>query len=426
MSVSSLILMIFKKKEMEKVIDRFIRYAKEYTTSDPASKTFPSTERQLVFADKLVDELKEIGMENVEKDANGYVMASLPSNTDKNCPVIGFVAHMDTSPDFSGEHVNPQLRVYKGGDIQLNEKVTLSPKQFPELLKYVNQEIITTDGTTLLGADDKAGVAEIMTAMHYLIEHPEIRHGKVKVCFTPDEEIGKGADFFDVEKFGAEFAYTLDGGEKGELEYENFNAAMAVVTINGRSVHPGTAKNKMVNAIELGHQLLGFLPAEQRPEHTEKYEGFYHCLSFQGGVDKTTLQFIIRDHDMELFKKRKSLISEACHFLNERYGKGTVELELTDQYYNMREKVEPVKYIVDLAEEAMKELGISPKIKAIRGGTDGARLSFMGLPCPNIFAGGHNFHGPYEYVPVRSMVKAVEVIIRICEKVTALNDDSVS
>lgn len=407
---------------MEKVIDRFIRYAKEYTTSDPESKTFPSTARQLDFADKLVAELKEIGLQEVEKDANGYVTATLPANTEEKCPVVGFVAHMDTSPDFSGENVNPQIRKYEGGDIVLNEKVTLSPAQFPDLLNYVGQEIITTDGSTLLGADDKAGVAEIMTAMAYLVAHPEIRHGKVRICFTPDEEVGKGADHFDVEKFGAKFAYTLDGGEIGELEYENFNAAMAKVTINGRSVHPGAAKNKMINAIEVGSKLMKMLPAHERPEYTEKYEGFFHCVGFQGSVEQSILTFIIRDHDKDLFEKRKRQMELACRFLNEEFGQGTVVLEQVDQYYNMREKVEPVKYIVDLAEEAMTELGISPKIKAIRGGTDGSRLSYMGLPCPNIFAGGHNFHGPYEYVPVRSMVKAVEVVIRICEKVVHLKD----
>lgn len=407
---------------MEKVIDRFIRYAKEYTTSDPESKTFPSTARQLDFADKLVAELKEIGLQEVEKDANGYVTATLPANTEEKCPVVGFVAHMDTSPDFSGENVKPQIRKYEGGDIVLNEKVTLSPAQFPDLLNYVGQEIITTDGSTLLGADDKAGVAEIMTAMAYLVAHPEIRHGKVRICFTPDEEVGKGADHFNVEKFGAKFAYTLDGGEIGELEYENFNAAMAKVTINGRSVHPGAAKNKMINAIEVGSKLMKMLPAHERPEYTEKYEGFFHCVGFQGSVEQSVLTFIIRDHDKDLFEKRKRQMELACRFLNEEFGQGTVVLEQVDQYYNMREKVEPVKYIVDLAEEAMTELGISPKIKAIRGGTDGSRLSYMGLPCPNIFAGGHNFHGPYEYVPVRSMVKAVEVVIRICEKVVHLKD----
>lgn len=401
----------------ETVVKRFIGYAKEYTTSDPKSKTFPSTDRQLAFMDKLVDELKRIGLSEVEKDQYGYVMATLPATTDEKAPVVGFVAHVDTSPDFSGENVNPIVRKYEGGTIKLNDKVSLSPEQFPDLLHYIGQEIITGDGSTLLGADDKAGVAEIVTAMEYLVQHPEIKHGKVRVCFTPDEEIGKGADHFDVTKFGAEFAYTLDGGEKGELEYENFNAAAAVITINGRSVHPGAAKDKMINAIHVGQKLDAMLPAQQRPEHTTGYEGFFHLHTFEGRVEKTVMTYIIRDHDRNLFNRRKEMLTQACLFLNDEYGEGTVNLEMDDQYYNMREKVEPVKYIVDLAEEAMKEVGVTPIIRAIRGGTDGSRLSFMGLPCPNIFAGGHNFHGPYEYVPVDSMVKAVEVIVRICEKV---------
>ncbi len=402
------------------MVARFIGYAKEYTTSDPASKTFPSTDRQLVFMDKLVDELKRIGLSDVEKDGYGYVMATLPANTEKKAPVIGFVAHVDTSPDFSGENVNPIIRKYEGGTIKLNDKVSLDPLQFPDMNRYVGQEIITGDGTTLLGADDKAGVAEIVTAMEYLIQHPEIKHGKIRICFTPDEEIGKGADFFDVEKFGAEFAYTLDGGEIGELEYENFNAAMALVTVNGRSVHPGAAKDKMINAIHVGQKLDAMLPAQQRPEHTTGYEGFFHLHSMEGRVDKTVLTYIIRDHDRGLFNKRKEMLTQACIFLNDEYGDGTVQLEMEDQYYNMREKVEPVKYIVDLAEEAMKEVGVEPNIRAIRGGTDGSRLSFMGLPCPNIFAGGHNFHGPYEYVPIDSMVKSVEVIVKIAEKVVGI------
>lgn len=401
----------------ETVVKRFIGYAKEYTTSDPKSKTFPSTDRQLAFMDKLVDELKRIGLSEVEKDQYGYVMATLPATTDEKAPVVGFVSHVDTSPDFSGQNVNPIVRNYHGGTIKLNDKVSLSPEQFPDLLNYVGQEIITGDGSTLLGADDKAGVAEIVTAMEYLVQHPEIKHGKVRVCFTPDEEIGKGADHFDVTKFGAEFAYTLDGGEKGELEYENFNAAAAVITINGRSVHPGAAKDKMINAIHVGQKLDAMLPAQQRPEHTTGYEGFFHLHTFEGRVEKTVMTYIIRDHDRNLFNRRKEMLTQACLFLNDEYGEGTVNLEMDDQYYNMREKVEPVKYIVDLAEEAMKEVGVTPIIRAIRGGTDGSRLSFMGLPCPNIFAGGHNFHGPYEYVPVDSMVKAVEVIVRICEKV---------
>lgn len=404
----------------DKLVSRFIGYAKEYTTSDPAAKTFPSTERQLVFADKLVEELKSIGLSDVEKDEYGYVTATVPATTDEKAPVIGFIAHMDTSPDFSGEKVNPIIRKYEGGPIPLNDKVTLNPVQFPDMLNYVGEEIITTDGTTLLGADDKAGLAEIVTAMEYLIQNPQIKHGKIRVGFTPDEEIGKGADHFDVAKFGADFAYTLDGGERGELEYENFNAAMAKVTIQGRSVHPGAAKDKMINAILVGQKLNSMLPPEQRPEHTTNYEGFFHLISFDGKVEKTTMMYIIRDHDRTKFNNRKEMLTQACIFLNDEFGEGTIQLEVEDQYYNMREKVEPVKYIVDLAEEAMKEVGVDPIIRAIRGGTDGSRLSFMGLPCPNIFAGGHNFHGPYEYVPIQSMVKAVDVIVRIAEKAVGM------
>lgn len=403
---------------MEEVIDRFIGYAKKYTTSDPESKTFPSTERQLKFADELVEELKQVGLEDVERDKNGYVMATLPSNCEKEVPVVGFIAHMDTSPDFSGENVKPQVISYEGGEIFLNEKVTLSPKHFPDLEKYIGQKLITSDGNTLLGADDKAGIAEIVTAMEYLVNRPEIKHGKIRVCFTPDEEVGKGADHFDVEGFGAAFAFTLDGGEIGELEYENFNAAMATITIQGRSVHPGAAKDVLINSIHVGQKLDSLLPPVQRPEHTTGYEGFYHLLSFEGDVEKTVMSYIIRDHDKKLFESKKEMLTQVCLFLNDEFGEGTVLLEMEDQYYNMKEKIEPVKYIVDLAEEAMQELGITPHIRAIRGGTDGARLSYMGLPCPNIFAGGHNFHGPYEYVPVNSMIKAVEAIVRIAEKLT--------
>lgn len=392
-------------------------YARVYTTSDPKSKTFPSTFRQHVFADKLVEELIQIGLADVEKDKYGYVMASLPANTDTTAPVVGFIAHMDTSPDFPGENVKPRIVTYEGGDIVLNDKISLSPAQFPEMESYRGQEIIVTDGNTLLGADDKAGIAEIITAMEYLLAHPEIRHGKVRICFTPDEEVGKGPSNFDIRAFGAEFAYTIDGGEIGELEYENFNAAMATVTIQGRSVHPGAAKNKMINAIHVAHKLNGMLPPEQRPEHTEKREGFFHCIAFEGRVEKAEVSFLIRDHSRKLFDARKAMLTQACLYLNDEFGEGTVQLDLEDQYYNMREKIEPVRFIVDLAEEAMREAGIKPKIRAIRGGTDGAGLSFKGLPCPNIFAGGHNFHGPYEYIPVNSMKKAVEVIVRIIEKI---------
>jgi tripeptide aminopeptidase len=403
---------------MEQVLERFLRYVKVFTTSDPESETFPSTMRQLVFADQLVSELCEIGLAEVSRDEFGYVTATLPSNMDQMAPVIGFISHMDTTPDFSGEQVKPQLVPnYQGQELVLNSEseVILSPVDFPELLKYVGQDLVTTDGKTLLGADDKAGIAEIITAMAYLINHPEIKHGKIRICFTPDEEIGKGADHFDVANFGADFAYTLDGGEIGELEYENFNAAGAKILVKGRSVHPGSAKNQMINSILVAHQLVQSLPHEQRPEHTEGYEGFFHLTSFEGDVSNTKMEYIIRDHDLGRFEARKNLMKEVCSLINLRYGKGTVTLDMKDQYYNMKLKVEPVKYIVDLAEQAMKDVGVTPKIKAIRGGTDGARLSWDGLPCPNIFAGGHNFHGPYEFVPVQSMQKAVEVIVRIAE-----------
>ena len=408
---------------MEKVVDRFLQYVKIYTTSDPKSDTFPSTGRQLAFARQLADELQLIGMQEVLLDEKGYVTATLPSNTTDVLPVVGFIAHMDTSPDFAGEHVKPQVHNnYGGGKIILNHErgLVLNPEQFPELRKYVGEDLITTDGTTLLGADDKAGIAEIITAMEYLIAHSEIRHGKIRVGFTPDEEIGKGADFFDVDAFGADFAYTLDGGELGELEYENFNAAGAKITIQGRSVHPGAAKDKMINAILVGHQIVASLPADQRPEHTDHYEGFFHLMSFQGSVETATLEYIIRDHDRNKFEAKKKLLKEVCSLMNLQYESGTVQVEIQDQYYNMKEKIEPVRHVVDLAERAMKEVGVEPVIKAIRGGTDGARLSYMGLPCPNIFAGGHNFHGPYEYIPIASMKKAVEVIVRISTLVPLL------
>lgn len=407
---------------MEKVLDRFLRYVKVYTTSDHQSETFPSTARQLPFADQLAEELRSIGMAEVECDQFGYVTATLPANTDKQVPVIGFISHMDTSPDYSGENVNPQIVAnYQGNDILLNKEqnLVLSPKDFPELQKYVGQDLITTDGTTLLGADDKAGIAEIFTAMEYLLQHPEIKHGKIRVCITPDEEVGRGTEHFDVAKFGADFAYTLDGGEIGELEYENFNAAGAKILVKGRSVHPGSAKNAMINSSMVAMQLIQMLPPEQRPEHTEGYEGYFHVTSFVGNVSETKLEFIIRDHDWTKFEAKKKLMQEICQFINLRYGTGTVTLELNDQYYNMRQKVEPVKYIVDLAEQAMIDCGVKPKINAIRGGTDGAQLSWKGLPCPNIFAGGHNFHGPYEFVPVQSMQKAAEVIVRIAELVAS-------
>jgi tripeptide aminopeptidase len=409
---------------MENVVDRFLRYVQVFTTSDPKSETFPSTSRQLVFADQLAKELRTIGLDDVVRNLFGYVTATLPSNLEHQVPVLGFIAHMDTSPDFSGENVNPRwIKNYQGQDLELNaeQKIVLSPADFPELLKYVGQDLITTDGRTLLGADDKAGIAEIVTAMEFLIHHPEIKHGKIRICFTPDEEVGQGTKHFDVKQFGADFAYTLDGAEIGELEYENFNAASAKISVKGRSVHPGSAKNTMINSMLVATQIIHALPPAQRPEYTEKYEGFFHLTSFTGDVTNTKLEYIIRDHDLAKFEARKKLLQEICRLINLQYGHETVTLEIVDQYFNMKQKVEPVKYIVDLAEKAMNDVGVTPKIIAIRGGTDGAQLSWKGLPCPNIFAGGHNFHGPYEFVPVQSMQKAVEVIVRIAELVTKID-----
>jgi tripeptide aminopeptidase len=401
---------------MEKVVERFIRYAKTYTTSDPNSETFPSSERQMTFMKKLRDELNEIGLKEVELDENGYVMATVPANGNENGPVVGFISHVDTSPDFSGENVEPQIiQKYDGNPVQLKNGVTIDPKEFPEILKYKGQSIITADGTTLLGADDKAGVAEIVTAAEILINSNKIRHGKIRLGFTPDEEIGKGADRFDVKKFGADFAYTLDGGEIGELEFENFNAAGAKIVVHGRSVHPGAAKNKMVNALLVAHKIIGMLPPTQRPEHTEKYEGFFHLLSFNGNVEKAEFQYIIRDHDFNKFEEKKKLLKEIVQVVNFEQGRKVVDLEITDQYYNMRKKIEPVMHVIDIARQAMEQASVKPNIKAIRGGTDGARLSYEGLPCPNVFAGGHNFHGPFEFVPIPSMLKAVEVILNIAQ-----------
>ena len=401
---------------MEKVVERFISYAKEYTTSDPSSKTYPSTERQTAFMKKLVEELKEIGLNEVEMDKYSYVTATIPANGAPDAPVIGFIAHVDTSPDFSGEHVNPQIiEKYDGSPIELKNEVVIDPKEFPEIKNYVGQSIITADGTTLLGADDKAGVAEIVTAAEILLSDTSIKHGKIRLAFTPDEEIGKGTDHFDVKKFGADFAYTLDGGEIGELEFENFNAAEAKIRVQGRSVHPGFAKNKMINALLVAHRLINMLPPSQRPEHTEKYEGFFHLLSFSGNVESAELQYIIRDHSREKFENKKKLLKELVEVVNFQYGRDLVKLELNDQYYNMREKIEPVMHVVEIAKVAMEKAGVTPKIKAIRGGTDGARLSHDGLPCPNVFAGGHNFHGPFEFIPIPSMLKSVEVILNIAE-----------
>jgi len=403
---------------MEKVVERFIRYAKEYTTSDPESKTYPSTNRQLVFMRKLVDELKGIGLSEVEMDNYGYVTATIPAKGVEGGEVVGFVSHVDTSPDFSGENVNPQIvKNYDGKPVHLKNGVSINPKEFPEILKYVGQDIITADGTTLLGADDKAGVAEIVTAAEIILNSKDLKHGKIKIGFTPDEEVGRGTDHFDVKKFGADFAFTLDGGEIGELEFENFNAAGAKIKIKGRSVHPGASKNKMINAMLVAHKLIGMLPPTQRPEHTEKYEGFFHLLSLNGNVETAELQYIIRDHSFEKFEQKKKLLTEIVQFINLEFGENRVELVITDQYFNMREKIEPVMHIIDIATEAMEQAGVKPIIRAIRGGTDGARLSYDGLPCPNIFAGGHNFHGPFEFVPIPSMLKSVEVIVNIVQLV---------
>ncbi|MEN4012676.1 MAG: peptidase T [Bellilinea sp.] len=398
------------------VVDRFIRYVKIYTESDPESNTFPSTSRQLNLARLLVTELKELGLSDAEVDENGYVMATLPSNVER-APTVGFIAHMDTSPDLTGENVTPQLVDYKGGDIVLNKEqnIVLSPVDFPDLSKYIGQTLITTDGNTLLGADDKAGIAEIMAAVEYLVQHADIPRASIRIGFTPDEEIGRGADRFDVSKFNADYAYTMDGGELGELQYENFNAANAKVSIRGRSVHPGTSKNKMINALQLAVDLQNLLPAHQRPEHTEHYEGFIHLTSIQGKVDSAEMRFIIREHDFQKFLKLKDTLKHSVDFLNNRLGAEILVLEIKDSYYNMKEKIEPVMHIIELANRAMVASEVKPIIRPVRGGTDGARLSFMELPCPNIFNGGHNYHGRYEFIPVRSMEKAVQVIVKIAE-----------
>ncbi|SEL36368.1 tripeptide aminopeptidase [Aquimarina amphilecti] len=400
------------------IIDRFISYVTIDTESDPNSDTTPSSAKQWDLANKLVEELKSIGLQEVTIDENAYIMATLPSNVDHEVPTIGFISHFDTTPDFTGANVNPQIiETYDGKDIVLNEEenIVLSPDYFEDLKLYKNQTLITTDGTTLLGADDKAGIAEIISAMEYLIQHPEIKHGKIRIGFTPDEEIGRGAHKFDVEKFGAQWAYTMDGSQIGELEYENFNAAGAVVTIKGKIVHPGYAKGKMINSMYIAQDFINSLPRLETPEHTSDREGFFHLHTMNGEVEETKLQYIIRDHDKKHFEARKEVMTKLGDQLNKQYGKDVINVVINDQYYNMKEKVEPVMHIVDIAEEAMKELGITPLIKPIRGGTDGSQLSYMGLPCPNIFAGGHNFHGRYEYVPVESMIKAVEVIVKIAE-----------
>ncbi|MDA9311833.1 peptidase T [Polaribacter sp.] len=405
----------------ENIIKRFVSYVTIDTESDPSNPNFPSTEKQWNLAHLLEKELNEIGLEDVVLDENCYLMATLPSNIDYKVPTIGFISHIDTSPDFTGKNVNPQIHSnYDGNDIVLNkaQNIVLSPDYFDDMLQYKGQTIITTDGTTLLGADDKAGITEIVSAMEYLIQNPQIKHGTIRICFTPDEEVGKGAHLFDVEKFNADWAYTMDGSQVGELEYENFNAASAKITIEGKIVHPGYAKGKMINSMTIASDFMRNLPANEVPEKTTGYEGFFHLHDLTGTVEKTVLEYIIRDHDFDLFEKRKSFIEQIGVDFNKKYGKKTVNIEIKDQYFNMKEKIVPVMHIVTIAKEAMEEIGIKPLIKAIRGGTDGSQLSFKGLPCPNIFAGGHNFHGKYEYVPAESMIKATEVIVRIAEKVS--------
>ncbi|MFL0364742.1 peptidase T [Bacillus sp. PK3_68] len=400
------------------IIDRFTSYARIDTQSDESSDTTPSTPGQWTLLRMLEEELKQIGMQEVNLDENGYLMATLPSNTTKDVPVIGFLAHVDTATDFTGKNVQPQIvDNYDGADILLNKSlsVILSPRDFPELSKYKGHTLITTDGTTLLGADNKAGVTEIMTAMHYLIQHPEIKHGKIRVAFTPDEEIGRGPHKFDVAAFQAEFAYTVDGGPLGELQYESFNAAGAQVTFYGKNVHPGSAKGKMINSAKIAMELNEKLPADEAPEHTEGYEGFYHLISLHGDVEKTEMHYIIRDHDKEKFQARKDVFRQIVKDLQNKYGEERIVLELNDQYYNMKEKIEPVKEVVDIAYEAMTNLGIEPIVEPIRGGTDGSQLSYMGLPTPNIFTGGENFHGRFEYASVDNMEKAVKTIIEIAK-----------
>lgn len=400
------------------VVDRFLRYVKFDTQSDELTNLTPSTPGQMVFAKYLKEELEELGLTEITLDDNGYLMATLPANTDETVPTIGFIAHLDTSPDMSGRNVCPRMVDYNGGDIVLNEEknIVMSPAQFPELNDYVGQSLIVTDGNTLLGADDKAGIAEIVTAIKYLKNNPSIKHGKIRIAFNPDEEIGQGAHKFDVDLFGADWAYTMDGGAIGELEFENFNAAVARITFTGRNVHPGYAKGKMINSIRVANQFAIMLPRWETPEHTQDYEGFYHLVGIEGSVEQTVMTYIIRDHDRDRFERRKKELEHLTRKINNEFP-GVAAIEIKDQYYNMREKIEPLMHIIDLAKQAMENMGVTPKVQPIRGGTDGAQLSFKGLPCPNIFAGGLNFHGRFEFVPVPSMEKATEVIVEICRLV---------
>ena len=400
------------------VTDRFLRYVKFDTQSDEQTNLTPSTPGQMVFAEYLKEELEALGLTEITLDDNGYLMATLPANTDEDVPTIGFIAHLDTSPDMSGRNVCPRMVDYEGGDIVLNEEknIVLSPTQFPELNDYVGETLIVTDGNTLLGADDKAGIAEIITAIEFLKENPSIKHGKIRIAFNPDEEIGQGAHKFDVDLFGADWAYTMDGGAIGELEFENFNAAVARITFQGRNVHPGYAKGKMINSIRVANQFAIMLPRWETPEHTQDYEGFYHLVGIEGGVEQTVMTYIIRDHDRDRFERRKKELEHLTRKINNEFP-GVATIEIKDQYYNMREKIEPVMHIIDLAKQAMENVGVTPKVQPIRGGTDGAQLSFKGLPCPNIFAGGLNFHGRYEFIPISSMEKATDVVVEICKLV---------
>ena len=404
------------------MINRFLKYVKIATDSNPENLQCPSSDIQWDLGKVIVEDLKELGLEDISLDENCYIMATLPANCTEKIPSIGFIAHMDTAPTYNGIGVNPRIVKYEGGDIVLNKElnIILSPKDFSHMNNYIGQDLIVTDGKTLLGADDKAGIVEIIEAIKYLKEHPEIKYGEIKIGFTPDEEIGRGANFFDVEKFNCKFAYTVDGGELGELEYENFNAASAVIKIKGRDIHPGTAKNSMINSIMIAMELNSMLPPEQRPEHTENYEGFFLLNDMKGTVEDTTMNYIIRDHSMKKFNEKKNLIKAAVMYLQLKYKDACIEIEVKDSYYNMREKIEPVMYVIDLAKKSMEELGIEPHIRPIRGGTDGARLSYKGLPCPNLFTGGHNFHGKFEYISVQSMEKARDLIVKIIENTAKL------